>query len=130
MDADDAAGSAPASARANALVGLGVLLHPLGEGERAVALLEAGASLRLADGDDLGRAYAESLRGGALVSLGRYDDAEKVFEAILPSYEGHVMAGHALFHLGLVALYQRQSGADGCPLSRGGRALRCLAFLA
>jgi predicted ATPase/DNA-binding CsgD family transcriptional regulator len=103
MDADDAAGSAPASARANALVGLGVLLHPLGEGERAVALLEAGASLRLADGDDLGRAYAESLRGGALVSLGRYDDAEKVFEAVLPTYEGHVMAGHALFHLGLVA---------------------------
>jgi predicted ATPase/DNA-binding CsgD family transcriptional regulator len=103
MDADDATDNAPSSARANALVGLGVLLHPLGEGERAVALLEAGASLRLADGDDLGRAYAESLRGGALVSLGRYDDAEKVFEAVLPTYEGHVMAGHALFHLGLVA---------------------------
>ena len=79
---------------------------PLGEGERAVALLEAGAALRRADGDDLGGAYAESLRGGALVSLGRYDEAEKVFEEILRwwrSYEGHVMAGHALFHLGLVA---------------------------
>ena len=32
MDADDAAGSAPASARANVLVGLGVLLHTLGRG--------------------------------------------------------------------------------------------------
>ena len=103
MDTDDAAGSAPASARADVLVGLGVLLHTLGEGERAVALLGAGAALRRAEGDDLGSAYAESLRGGALVSLGRYDEAEKVFEAVLPFYEGHVMAGHALFHLGLVA---------------------------
>ena len=62
MDADDAAGAAPASARADVLVGLGVLLHTLGEGERAVALLGAGAALRRAEGDDLGRAYAESLR--------------------------------------------------------------------
>jgi non-specific serine/threonine protein kinase len=103
MDADNAAGAAPASARADVLVGLGVLLHTLGEGERAVALLGAGAALRRAEGDDLGRAYAESLRGGALVSLGRYDEAETIFEAVLPFYTGHVMAGHALFHLGLVA---------------------------
>jgi DNA-binding CsgD family transcriptional regulator/tetratricopeptide (TPR) repeat protein len=80
-----------------------VLLHTLGEGERAVALLASGAALRRAEDDDLGRAYAESLRGGALVSLGRYDEAEKIFEEVLPSYTGHVMAGHALFHLGLVA---------------------------
>jgi len=103
VDADNAAAGAHASARANVLVGLGVLLHTLGEGERAVALLAAGAALRREHGDELGSAYAESLRGGALVSLGRYDEAEKVFEAVLPSYEGHVMAGHALFHLGLVA---------------------------
>jgi non-specific serine/threonine protein kinase len=104
MDADDATGRAPVSARADVLVGLGISLHTLGEGERAVALLEAGAQLRQVEGDALGRAYAESLRGGALVSLGRYDEAEKIFEAVLPSYTtGHVMAGHALFHLGLVA---------------------------
>jgi DNA-binding CsgD family transcriptional regulator/tetratricopeptide (TPR) repeat protein len=103
MAAGDASDGAPASARANVLVGLGVLLHPLGEGERAVTLLAAGATLRRAGADELGSAYAESLRGGALVSLGRYDEAEKVFEAVLPFYQGNVMAGHALFHLGLVA---------------------------
>jgi predicted ATPase/DNA-binding CsgD family transcriptional regulator len=103
MDAADARGSAPAPARSDVMVGLGVLLHTLGEGEQAVALLGAGSTLRRMEGDELGRAYAESLRGGALVSLGRYDEAEKVFEEVLPSYTGHVMAGHALFHLGLVA---------------------------
>jgi non-specific serine/threonine protein kinase len=103
MDADDAAGSAPASARADVLVGIGVLLHTLGEGERAIALLGEGAAMRRAEGDDLASAYAESLRGGALISLGRYDDAEKIFATVLPFYTGHVMAGHALFHLGLVA---------------------------
>ncbi|MCD6057315.1 MAG: hypothetical protein K0R44_454 [Thermomicrobiales bacterium] len=110
MDADDAAGNALASARANVLVGLGLLLHTLGEGERAVAVLGAGAALRQAEGDEVGRAYAESLRGGALISLGRYDDAEKVFEEILSwwrSYGDHAMVGHALFHLGLVA-YARE----------------------
>jgi DNA-binding CsgD family transcriptional regulator len=107
MDTEDAGGSAPVSARANVLVGLGVLLLTLGEGERAAALLAAGAALRRADGDDLGGAYAKSLRGGALVSLGRYDEAEKIFEEVLPLYTGHVMAGHALFHLGLVA-YTRE----------------------
>ncbi|MFN8662405.1 MAG: LuxR C-terminal-related transcriptional regulator [Thermomicrobiales bacterium] len=99
----DAAGSGPAPARADVCVGLGVLLHTLGEGERAVDLLGAGAALRRAAGDDLGGAYAESLRGGALVSLGRYDEAEQLFTDVLPFYTGHVMAGHALFHLGLVA---------------------------
>ena len=103
MDADDAAGTAPVAARADVLVGLGVLLHTLGEGDRAVTLLGTGAALRRAEGDDLGGAYAESLRGGALVSLGRYDEAERIFAEVLPSYTGHVMAGHALFHLGLVA---------------------------
>ncbi len=106
MDADDATGTAPVAARADVLVGLGVLLHTLGEGDRAVTLLRTGAALRLAEGDDLGRAYAESLRGGALVSLGRYDEAESIFVEVLPSYTGHVMAGHALFHLGLVAYTQ------------------------
>ena len=59
------------------LVGLGVLLHTLGEGQRALALLATGAALRRADGDTLGAAYAESLRGGALVSLGQYDEARR-----------------------------------------------------
>ena len=106
MDADDAESSAPASARANVLVGLGSLLHTLGEGERAVALLAAGAALRRTEGDVWGCAYAESLRGGALVSLGRYDEAEELFAEILPwwqTYGGQMMTAHALFHLGLVA---------------------------
>jgi non-specific serine/threonine protein kinase len=110
MDAGDAAGNAPTSARANVLVGLGLVLHTLAEGERAVAVLGAGAALRRAEGDEVGRAYAESLRGGALVSLGRYDEAEKVFEEILRwwrSYGDHAMVGRALFHLGLVA-YTRE----------------------
>ena len=107
MDADDPASRAPASARADVLVGLGVLAHTLGEGERAVALLGQGAAVRRAEGDGLSHAYAEGLRGGALVSLGRYDEAEPLFTELLGWYQthygGHVMAGHALFHLGLVA---------------------------
>ncbi|MBA3415799.1 MAG: LuxR family transcriptional regulator [Chloroflexia bacterium] len=98
--------AASTAARAEALVGFGILAHTLGEGERAVTLLEEGAALRRAGGDAWGSAYAESLRGGALVSLGRYDEAAVLFADLLPRWhdlEGTMMTGHALFHLGLVA---------------------------
>jgi predicted ATPase/DNA-binding CsgD family transcriptional regulator len=103
---DGNAASAPADARANVLEGLGLLLYTLSEGERAVVLLGESAALRRAQGDVVGSGYAESLRGGGLVSLGRYDEAEVLFTELLPwwqTVDGHVMAGHALFHLGLVA---------------------------
>ena len=99
-------GKVPASARADALVGLGVLLHTLDEDDRAVALLAEGAALRRSDSDEEGSAHAESLRGGALVSLGQHDEAEELFQELLTWWRNagrpELMA-HALFHLGLVA---------------------------
>jgi DNA-binding CsgD family transcriptional regulator len=103
---DDTTNRVPASAHANVLVGLGILLPSLDEGERAVAFLGSGAALRRSEGDDEGSAYAESLRGGALVSLGRYAEAEELFQELLTWWRSAgrpVLVAHALFHLGLVA---------------------------
>jgi predicted ATPase/transcriptional regulator with XRE-family HTH domain len=98
--------AASASARANVLVGLGLLLFPLGEGEQAAALLAEGAALRRRSGDELGGAIATNLGGGALVSLGRYDEAELMFDEMLGWWRTHeyrMWTANALFHLGLVA---------------------------
>lgn len=53
---------------------------------------------------------AQSLLGGVLVSEGRYDEAEPLFAGVLEEWralEQPNMAGHALFHLGLVAYTRR-----------------------
>ena len=96
----------PVLARADARVGRGLLAMTLGEGERSAALLGEAAALRRGTGDVWGGAYADSLRGGVLVSLGRYDEAEAIFPEILRWWQAFgdpMLTAHACFHLGLVA---------------------------
>jgi DNA-binding CsgD family transcriptional regulator/tetratricopeptide (TPR) repeat protein len=99
----------PAADHALALISSGLISQMQGDLARAQATFEQGLAQTVAARDPWREAIARSFLGGVLVSAGRYDEAEPLFEALA---QGRVLkragwAGHAQFHLGLVAYARR-----------------------
>jgi predicted ATPase/DNA-binding CsgD family transcriptional regulator len=100
----------PAADHAKALIGSGLIFQMQGDLARAQASLEHGLARAVEAGDPWRATVARSLLGGVLVSGGRYDEAEPLFDGALAQWRAlgrQVWAGHALFHLGLVAYARR-----------------------
>ncbi len=99
----------PAADHASVLTSCGVILQMQGDLAEAQASLEQGLARADEAGDPRRAAIARSLLGGVLVSEGRYDEAEPLFAGALAQWQmrEHPWAGHALFHLGLVAYARR-----------------------
>jgi DNA-binding CsgD family transcriptional regulator/tetratricopeptide (TPR) repeat protein len=108
----------PAADFANVLISAGLIRQMQGDLARAQASLEQAVALADRAGDRWRATIAKTFLGGALVSGGRYDEAEPMFEDTLAQWQAlaHVQglpqwqmrgrqewAGIALFHLGLVA---------------------------
>ncbi len=100
----------PADDHASVLIGSGLIFHMQGDLARAQAALEQAQARTDEAGKPWRATIARSLLGGVLVSEGRYDEAEPLFEAALAQSRARgnsVWAGHALFHLALVAYASR-----------------------
>jgi DNA-binding CsgD family transcriptional regulator/tetratricopeptide (TPR) repeat protein len=105
----------PASGHASLLLGSGLILQMQGELEHAQVALERSLAWAGKAGQTRRAAIARSLLGGVLVCRGRYDEAEPVFETVREQWlelvagtrRSEFWAGHALFHLGLVAYARR-----------------------
>jgi non-specific serine/threonine protein kinase len=104
---DEAAGHvAPIASRARAWTGAGMLAQMQGDDLEAIRALEAGVVWSVRSGDTDWPAIARSLLGGALISQGRYDEAEPLFLTTLPHFyaaDKVAWIPHAVFHLGLIA---------------------------
>ena len=108
----------PAADHASVLIASGLICQEQGELARAQALHEQGLAQAVEARDLWRAAIARSLLGGALVSEGRYDAAEPLFQAARVQWQAldrPVWVGHALFHLGLVA-YAHRDWARAVPL--------------
>ncbi|HEY7034186.1 MAG TPA: LuxR C-terminal-related transcriptional regulator [Thermomicrobiales bacterium] len=112
----------PAADQASVLMGSALICQMQGDLARAQASYEQAVARAVSAGDGWRAAIARSLLGGALVSGGRYDEAEPLFEGALAEWQaraqaeglepwrvhGHdVWAGHAQFHMGLIAYARR-----------------------
>ena len=84
-----------------------------GDLERAQAALEQGLARAGESGEPWRAMIARSLLGGVLVSRGRYDEAEPLFEGVLARDGG--WADHALFHVALIA-YARGDWERAVPM--------------
>ncbi|MFT4040891.1 MAG: LuxR C-terminal-related transcriptional regulator [Thermomicrobiales bacterium] len=107
------------TAHAHALVGLGLIQMALGAGDDATVCFATAADLRERNGNLASANYARSLRGGALVSLERYDEADALMQDLLLWWEAEgndVLTAHAHFHLGLIAFARGDNAAarDQC----------------
>jgi non-specific serine/threonine protein kinase len=120
----------PASYHAQALIGCGLICQMQGDLVHAQALYEQGQARAAAAGDGWRAAIARSLLGGVLISEGRYDEAEPLFEEALAQWRvlalapglaqwqargRQVWVGVPLFHLGLIA-YARRDWDRAVPL--------------
>jgi DNA-binding CsgD family transcriptional regulator len=115
----------PPLVRAQALVCQGLLAQTRGDAALGLSALDEGARLRELGGDEPGALVAQGLRGGLLVSEGRYDDAAPIFERNvlrLRALNRPVWVAHALFHLGVIA-FARGDGARAAELCAESAAL-------
>ena len=99
----------PAPARAKAMVGLGTLLHYLGEHPGAMAVLADGVALLRELSDRSGTAYALTALGNVAEDDGRFDEATAYFteaNALFAEIGDQVNVAVTLYHLGVVAVGQ------------------------
>ncbi|MGH2559777.1 MAG: ATP-binding protein [Thermomicrobiales bacterium] len=105
--ADDAAGHpAPNAIRARTETGLGLMAQMQGDDAEALTHMTQGVACWQESSDDWEEPIARSFLGGALISVGRYDDAESIVARLVDQYRSQkrpVWEGNARFHLGLVA---------------------------
>jgi predicted ATPase/DNA-binding CsgD family transcriptional regulator len=102
-----AAPGIPDATRARVLLGLGTILHFLGEPERARAVLVKGLELLLAVGDTSGAAYALSGLGTIAEDIGLYAEATEAFteaHALFTQLGDQVNIAVTRHHLGIVAV--------------------------
>jgi predicted ATPase/DNA-binding CsgD family transcriptional regulator len=94
-----------AADHASVHISSGLIFQMQGDLKRAQASFEQGLTWAAEAGVPWQATIAQSFLGGMLVSRGQYDEAEPLFEALAQSreLERPVWAGHARFHLGLVA---------------------------
>ena len=108
----------PAPDHALALMGSGLISQMQGDVVEAQSSLEQGLARAAEAGGSWRAMVARSLLSGVLVSRGRYDEAEPLFEVALAQWrtlENPIWTGHALFHLGLVR-YARRDWDGAVPL--------------
>ena len=99
-----------AADHARTLIGAALIFQMQGELTRARAVLEQGRSLAAEAEDRQWVAIAVLFLGGVLVSEGRYDDAEPLFDDALTQWRALGRPGWigvVLFHLGLTAYARR-----------------------
>jgi predicted ATPase/DNA-binding CsgD family transcriptional regulator len=98
--------SLPAADEANVRITSALISQMQGDLAHAQASLERGLARAVAAGDPWRAALTRSLLGGVLVSGGRYDEAEPLFDDALAQWralERQAWTGITLFHLGLIA---------------------------
>jgi len=92
-----------------ALIGSGLTTQVIGDVSRSWELFAKAAEIANEGGEEGYRFVATNLRAGAMVTLGRIDEAAKLFESNLDR-TGHVThsawLAHAKFHLGIIAFQQ------------------------
>lgn len=102
-------GGIPDPARGRVLLGLGTILHFLGEPEHARAVLVEGLRVLMRLGDSSGAAYALTGIGNIAEAIGRYADAAEAFteaHALFTRLDDQVNIAVAEYHLGVVAIGQ------------------------
>ncbi len=101
-----AAGRTPAGVRARALLGAGLLLHRVGDDERAIAFLDEGRARFTEAGDVPGLARLLVTRGIVAEELGEFAAAATILDealALLATIQDPVAMGAALAHRAIVA---------------------------
>jgi predicted ATPase/DNA-binding CsgD family transcriptional regulator len=101
----------PAADHASVLTGSALIFQMQGDLAQAQASYALGLARADEAGDQWRAAIARTLLGGVLVSGGRYDEAESLFEDVLAQWQarGHdIWVTVTLFHVGLVAYARRE----------------------
>jgi predicted ATPase/DNA-binding CsgD family transcriptional regulator len=100
----------PAADRVELFLGCGLIAQMQGDLEWAQAAYERAMEEAVSSGDSWRATAAKTMLGGMLVSGGRYDEAESLFEESLAqshALESSAFTALGLFHLGLVAYAHR-----------------------
>ncbi len=99
----------PTPARLQGLLGLGLMVHRLGNEARAIAVLDEAMPLAMELGETFKEALALGLRGVVAEDLGNYADAAPLFDRALtlippdPALPHASVSALALMHRGVVA---------------------------